>query len=68
MLFFFTFYSSNNQIKMCQTNIKQHNSFNTDNKSVYYNDSWRSCDTEEWSNDAKNYLLRHRNKWYFKVC
>ncbi len=23
-------------------------------KSVYYNDFWRSCDTEDWSNDAEN--------------
>ncbi len=30
-------------------NIKQHNSFNTDNKSAY-TISEGSCDTEEWSN------------------
>ncbi len=23
-------------------------------KSAYYNDFWRSCDTEAWSNDAEN--------------
>ncbi len=23
-------------------------------KSAYYNDFWRSCDTEDWSNDAEN--------------
>ncbi len=23
-------------------------------KSVYYYDFWRSCDTEDWSNDAEN--------------
>ncbi len=42
--------------------MKQHNVFNIDNnqkcvlssKSVYYNDFWRSCDTEDWSNDAEN--------------
>ncbi len=36
--------------------------FNIDNnqkclfssKSVYYYDFWRSCDTEDWSNDAEN--------------
>ncbi len=36
--------------------------FNTDNnqklflssKSAYYYDFWRSCDTEDWSNDAEN--------------
>ncbi len=26
-----------------------------------------SCDTEDWSNDAENSALRHRNKLYFKV-
>ncbi len=43
-------------------NIVQHNCFNIDNnqkrflisKSVYYYDFWRSCDTEDWSNDAEN--------------
>ncbi len=36
--------------------------FNIDNnhkcflssKSVYYYDFWKSCDTEDWSNDAEN--------------
>ncbi len=27
-----------------------------DNKSYYY-DFWRSCDTEDWSNDAENTAL-----------
>ncbi len=26
-----------------------------------------SCDTEDWSNDAENSALHHRNKFYFKV-
>ncbi len=26
-------------------------------KSVYYYDFWRSCDTEDWSNDAENTAL-----------
>ncbi len=26
-----------------------------------------SCDTEDWSNDAENSALRHRNKLHFKV-
>jgi len=26
-----------------------------------------SCDTEDWSNDAKNSALHHRNKLHFKV-
>ncbi len=37
--------------------MKQHNSFNIDNKSAYQNDFWRSCDTEDWSNDAENSAL-----------
>ncbi len=28
-----------------------------DHKSEYYTDFWRSCDTEDWSNDAENYVL-----------
>ncbi len=31
--------------------MKQHNSFNIDNKSEYYYDFWRSRDTEDCSND-----------------
>ncbi len=38
--------------------------FNIDNqkyflssKSAYYYDFWRSCDTEDWSNDAEDYAL-----------
>ncbi len=27
-----------------------------------------SRDTEDWSNDAENSALRHRNKFYIKVC
>ncbi len=30
---------------------------NIDYKSAYYNDFWRSCDTEDWSNDAENTAL-----------
>ncbi len=52
MLFFLSFYSSKNPEK------KYHVS-NIDNKSAYYYDFWRSCDTEDWSNDA----LHHRDKW-----
>jgi len=26
-----------------------------------------SCDTEDWSNDAKNSVLHHRNKLHFKI-
>ncbi len=31
--------------------------FNIDHKSAYYYDFWRSCDTEDWSNDAENTAL-----------
>ncbi len=34
--------------------MKKHNSFNTHNRSAYYYDFWRSCDAEDWSNDAEN--------------
>ncbi len=67
MLFFVSFYWSNNQknnyhrVKI----IKQHNSF------IIYQHirmiSEGSCDTEDWSNDAENSVLRHRNKLYFKI-
>ncbi len=26
-----------------------------------------SCDTEDWSNDAENSALHHRNKLYFTI-
>ncbi len=53
--------------------------FNIDNnqKSVYYYDFWRSCDTEDWSSDAENtaliteinYILTyiHIENGYFKL-
>ncbi len=28
-----------------------------EHKSAYQNDFWRSCDTEDWSNDAENSAL-----------
>ncbi len=70
MLLFFNFVfikESKKKYHMFQKIIKQHKSFNTDNKSAYYYDFWRSCDTEDWSNDAENSALHHRNKLYFKV-
>ncbi len=46
-------------------------------KSAYYNNFWRSCDTEDWSNDAEisaliteiNYILTHIHieNTYFKL-
>ncbi len=59
MLFFWTFYSSKNPEKNSfRKNMKQEMVFIIDNnqkcflssKSVYYNDFWGSCDTEDWSN------------------
>ncbi len=45
--------------------------FNIDNNqkcfSVYYYDFCRSCDTEDWSNDAENTAARHRNKLQFNI-
>ncbi len=35
MLLFLTFYSSKKKSSQVHKNIKQHNSFNTDNKSAY---------------------------------
>ncbi len=29
--------------------------------------SEESCDIEDWSNNAENSALRHRNKLYFKT-
>ncbi len=36
-----------------------------DHKSAYYYDFWRSCDTEDWSNDAEKctaYSLTHSHR------
>ncbi len=60
---------------MVSTKIFQHfNIFNIDNnqkcflssKAAYYYDFWRSCDTEDWSNDAEN-SFDHRNKLQFNT-
>ncbi len=64
----------------CHKHIKQHNlfnSFNIDNFTkeiiinvswaVYQTDFWRSCDTEDWSNDAESSALDLRNKLHLKV-
>ncbi len=48
-------------------NMKQHNCFNIDSNQKYESDFWRSCNTEDWSNDAKiqisitwiNYILKY---------
>ncbi len=36
-------------------------------KSVYYYDFWRSCDTEDWNNDAGNTAAHHRNKLHLTI-
>ncbi len=43
------------------------NKYLLSSKSAYYYDFWRSCDSEDWSNDAENtaliteinYILKH---------
>ncbi len=59
MLFFLTFYWSENPKKISQVPKKYEaaSGSNIDYKSVYYYDFWRSCDTEDWSNDAENTAL-----------
>ncbi len=47
-------YSSKNQRKNISFPKNNMKSFNTHNKSAYYYDFWRSCDTEDCSNDAEN--------------
>ncbi len=55
---------------LCSTTV-----FNIDNnqkcflssKSAYYYDFWRSCETEDWSNDAENTAAHHRNKFNFII-
>ncbi len=38
-------------------NIANNQKYLLSNKSAYYYDFWRSCDTEDWSNDAENTAL-----------
>ncbi len=58
-------------------NIDNNQKYFLSRKSVYYYDFWRSCDTEDWSNDAENTALIpeinviltyiHIEKRYFKL-
>ncbi len=77
MLFFWIFHSSSSSDKVIAifTQIFVSTSvFSIDNnqkyllsiKSAYYNDFWRSCDTEDWSNDAENTALITAIK-YFEI-
>ncbi len=36
-------------------------------KSEYQNDFWRSCDTEDWSDDVENTAACHGNKLHLKI-
>ncbi len=61
MLFFWTFYSSRILNKCIMVSTKIWSCFNTDNNvswavNQHMNDFWRSCDTEDWRNDAENTL------------
>ncbi len=47
-------------------NIDKSDFFFLSSKSVYYYDFWRSCDTEDSSNDAENPALLYSNKLYLK--
>ncbi len=69
MLLFLTLYSSKNQRKKYHVP-KKHKS--TTVTTLIINPHIRmisegSCDTEDWSNDAENSALHHRNKLYSKV-
>ncbi len=48
-------------------NIGNNQKYLLSSKSGYYTDFWRSCDTEDWSNDAENTAVHHRNKLHFKM-
>ncbi len=63
MLFFFTFFSELNASQFSINWLAQ-----LFQESAYKNDfSEGSCDTEDWSNDAENSALCHRNKYNFKI-
>ncbi len=65
MLLFWTFYVLMNPEKMYYSlekkywaaktifNIVYNHKCFLSSKSAFYNDFWRSCDTEDWSNDAE---------------
>ncbi len=58
LLFFLSFYSSKNPGFFLKTiNIDNNQEYFLSYKSVYYYDFWRSCDTEDWRNDAENSAL-----------
>ncbi len=76
MLFFWTFYLSKDREKWFSQKILGSTTvFNIDNNqkcflssnSAYYNDFWRSCDTEDCINDAENTAAHHRNQLQFNI-
>ncbi len=48
-------------------NIDNNSKYFLSSKSAYYVISEGSCDTEDWSNDAENSALHHRNTLHFKI-
>ncbi len=70
MLFFWTFFICESWKILYSTtgfNIDNNQKCLLSSKSAYYYDFWRSCDTEDWSNDAENTAAHHRNKLQFNT-
>ncbi len=67
MLFFWNFYSPKKHRKIWGTTFDDNQKCVLSSKSAYYYDFWRSCDTEDWRNDAENTAAHHRNKLQFKI-
>ncbi len=63
LYYFFIYQIILKKVSQVPKNIKQHNCFQ---HWLYIRMiSEESCDTEDWSNDAENSALLHRNKLYF---
>ncbi len=54
--------STNISVSTTVFNIDNNQKYFLSSKSAYYYDFWRSCDTEDCSNDAENTAAHHRNK------
>ncbi len=65
MLFFFLLFFQNLENRMYHG--FQYNVFNIGNNQHIRMISEGSCDTEDWSNDAENSTLHHRNKLHFTI-
>ncbi len=62
MIFLYIYTIKQDKNTKKENHIVQHNIDNNQkcflsSKSAYYYDFWRSCDTEDWSNDAENTAL-----------